>query len=334
MRLGVRSTMQQRFKLLGLLADGRFHSGQEMGIALGIGRGAVWKHLKALSVLDIDIHAVPGRGYQLAQPVELLSEESILGLIDENSKNQIAGLEIFHEINSTNSYLMRKASLGCPSGHICLAESQQEGRGRHGQRWVSPYARNIYLSILWDFSMGPDSLVGLGLALGVGVMRALHEFGISHAGLKWPNDVIWNGAKLAGILLEMTGTSSSNCRVVAGVGLNVDMPAGSSALIDRPWTDVNTILGRKISRNSICACLIHHLLGVLTQFEKNGLSPFLKEWRKYDVVAGKKVTLLLPGSEVSGVSHGIDDNGALLIEGNNNMRRFYSGEISRVDVTC
>ena len=324
--------MQQRFRLLNLLADGRFHSGQELGVALGISRGAVWKHLKALSVLDIDIHAVPGRGYQLAQSIELLSEERILGLIDENSKNRIAGLEIFHEIKSTNSYLMHKASPGYGSAHICLAESQQEGRGRHGQRWVSPYARNIYLSILWDFPMGPDSLVGLGLAVGVGVMRALHESGIAQAGLKWPNDVIWNGAKLAGILLEMTGISSSNCRVVAGVGLNVNMPARSSGLIDRPWTDMNTILKKEISRNSVCACLIHHLLEVLIQFEKNGLSPFLKEWRRYDVVAGKKVTLQLPGSEVSGVSHGIDDNGALLIEGNNTMRRFYSGEISRVHV--
>lgn len=325
--------MQQRFKLLNLLADGRFHSGEELGAALEISRGAVWKHIKTLSTLDIDIHAVPGRGYQLAQPIELLSDERIFSLIDKNSRDLISGLEIFHEIKSTNTYLMHKAALGYPSGQICLAESQQEGRGRHGQRWVSPYARNIYLSILWNFPMGPDSLAGLGLAAGVGVMRALHEYGITRAGLKWPNDVIWNGAKLGGILLEMTGVSSSNCRVVAGIGLNVDMPVAASALIDRPWTDMNTILEKKVSRNSLCACLIRHLLEVLVQFQKSGLSPFLEEWRRYDVVAGKRVTIQLPDSEVSGISHGIDDNGALLLEGKNNMRRFYSGEISRVHVT-
>jgi len=320
--------MHQRFKLLRLLADGHFHSGRELGVTLGITRGAVWKHLKGLSNLKIDIHAVSGRGYQLAQPIDLLSSERILSSITDDTKKLLADLEIFDEVDSTNSYLMQKAFPECPSGYLCMAESQRAGRGRHGKRWVSPYASNIYLSVLWNFPMGPDSLAGLGLAVGVGIIRALNETGISDAGLKWPNDVIWNGAKLAGILLEMTGTSSSNCRVVIGVGLNVDMSAAVSEEIDQPWTDLNSILGKSLSRNDISAALIQHVLQVLTAFEKQGLSPFLDEWRRHDIVTGKKVTIQLPGSQLSGIGQGIDDNGAIIIENDNHLHRFYSGEVS------
>jgi len=319
--------MQQRFKLLRLLVDGHFHSGSELGQALGISRSAVWKHVKTFADLDIDIHAVQGRGYQLAQPIELLSKELILSAMNDSSKGLISGFDICDEIDSTNNYLMRRAAIGDPAGYICLAESQQAGRGRHGRKWVSPYARNIYASVLWNFHMGPDSLAGLGLAVGVGIIRSLHQFGLNDAGLKWPNDVIWNGAKFAGILLEMTGTSSSNCRVVIGAGLNVDMSARSSAAIDQPWTDLNTILGKRISRNVITASLIQHVLNVLTDFEKYGLSPFLDEWRKHDIVTGKKVTIQLPNSELSGIGQGIDDTGAILIEDDNHLHRFYSGEV-------
>lgn len=319
--------MQQRFKLLNLLADGRFHSGSELGATLGISRSAVWKHLQTFPDLDIDVHAVRGRGYQLARPVELLARELILSAMDDHSKNLISDLEIHDEIDSTNSYLMQQAVTDSPSGYICLAESQRAGRGRHGRRWVSPHARNIYLSVLWNFRLGPDSLAGLGLAVGVGIMRSLREFGIYDAGLKWPNDVIWKGAKLAGILLEMTGTSSSNCCVVIGVGLNVDMSARGAAVIDQPWTDVNTIVGKRISRNVVAASLIRQVLKVLTDFEKYGLSPFLDEWRKYDIVTGRKVTVQLPDSELSGIGQGIDDNGALIIRDKDHMHRFFSGEV-------
>lgn len=319
--------MQQRFKLLSLLADGNFHSGSELGAALGISRSAVWKHLRTFPDLDIDVHAVRGKGYQLARPVELLDRETILSAMNGRSKKLISGLEIFDEIDSTNNYLMQKAVTGGPSGYVCLAESQQTGRGRHGQKWVSPHACNIYLSVLWNFPLGPDSLAGLGLAVGVGIMRSMREFGIYDAGLKWPNDVVWKGAKLAGILLEMTGTSSSNCCVVIGIGLNVDMSAHASEVIDQPWTNLSTIVGKRISRNVIAASLIRHVLNVVTDFEKHGLSPFLDEWRRYDIVTGKKVTIQLPNSELSGIGQGIDDSGALVIKKDEHLHRFFSGEV-------
>ena len=220
------------------------------------------------------------------------------------------------------------SSGGVISGHVCLAESQHAGRGRRGRHWISPYARNIYASVLWKFTMGPDTLAGLGLAVGVGIMRTLQQIGVCDAGLKWPNDVIWNGAKLGGILLEMTGISASNCSVVVGVGLNVAMSCNPGVEIDQPWTDIDTILGQRISRNVICAALIQHVMKILIEFENSGLAPLLAEWREYDVATGRQVTVHLPDSQVSGVGQGIDDNGALVVKSNNAMHRFFSGEVS------
>jgi BirA family biotin operon repressor/biotin-[acetyl-CoA-carboxylase] ligase len=320
--------MQQRFKILRQLSDGRFHSGSELGETLGISRAAVWKHLVALNELDIDIHAVRGRGYQLAQPLELLSKEHILSAMDDNVKKSLSVLEVFDVIDSTNSYLMQEAVNGSPSGHVCLAESQHAGRGRRGKRWISPYARNIYASVLWHFPTGPDSLAGLGLAVGVGIIRTLSQYGINDAGLKWPNDVIWNGAKLGGVLLEMTGISASNCSVVVGVGLNVTMSGSVVEEIDQSWTDIATILGDKVSRNDISASLIQNILKVLSAYETHGLEPFLAEWREHDMVTGRQVTVQLHDSELSGVGQGIDDKGALVVKSNNAMYRFLSGEVS------
>jgi len=320
--------MQQRFNLLRLLADGRFHSGSALGAALGISRSAVWKHIAGFAGLGIDIHAVRGRGYQLPRQLELLSTERILHAISDDARSLIHEFDIFDEIGSTNDYLMHKAFSGSTSGAVCMAERQHAGRGRHGRRWFSPYARNIYLSLLWRFSAGPDALAGLGLAVGVGVIRALNEIGCDGLGLKWPNDLVWKQAKVGGILLEMTGASSSHCSVVVGIGVNVDMSGCLSGVLDQPWTDLHTILGRTISRNDASALLIQHIQQVLTDFEISGLSPYLDEWRKYDVVTGRNVTVLLHDNVLHGVGHGIDESGALVVKSNDQMHRFLSGEIS------
>jgi BirA family biotin operon repressor/biotin-[acetyl-CoA-carboxylase] ligase len=301
--------MQQRFNLLRLLADGRFHSGSALGAALGISRSAVWKHISGFTGLGIDIHAVRGRGYRLSRQLELLSTEHILQAISDDARSLIHELDIFDEIDSTNDYLMNKAISGSPSGAVCMAERQQAGRGRHGRRWFSPYARNIYLSMLWRFPTGPDALAGLGLAVGVGVIRALNEVGC-------------NG------LLEMTGASSSHCSVVIGIGINVDMSGCQSGILDQPWTDMHAILGRTISRNVVSGLLIQHLQKVLADFEISGLPPFLDEWRKLDVVTGRNVTIHFNDGELQGIGHGIDDTGALVVKSDDQIHRFFSGEIS------
>ena len=320
--------MTARDRLLELLADGRFHSGQALGERLGVSRAAVWKQLRALQDLGLDLHAVRGRGYRCAQPLELLHAERVRAALSPRGRARLSCLDIHTELDSTNTYLQGRAAAGAPAGSVCLAEYQRAGRGRRGRSWVSPFASNIYLSLLWRFPSSPAALSGLSLAAGIGVLRALRELGLDEAGLKWPNDILCGARKVAGVLLDMAGESGGPSHVVVGVGVNVRMPAGAARSIDQPWSDLEQLAGRGISRNRLAGRLTEHLLDVMTVFENDGFEAFMDEWRRHDLVAGQEVQLLLAGSVVSGRAHGIDPSGALLVHTGGEARRFASGEVS------
>lgn len=318
-----------KYQVLNILAQGGFHSGQALGQQLGISRSAVWKHIKALQALGVDCHSVTGKGYRLAQDTELLVREEILAALDADTSPRLSLLECHHEIDSTNAYLM--ARLGeLESGSACLAEMQNQGRGRRGRVWASPFARNIYLSLYWRFQADPASLSTLSLVVGVALKRALQDLGVGEAQLKWPNDLLWQGRKLAGILLEMSGEASGDYHVVIGVGVNVNMSQASEAVaeIDQPWVDLASIVGRPLSRNQVAARLLHHLLQAIRSFEQHGGHSFMAEWRSYDAYANQSVVLHTPAGEVHGIARGVDANGALVLETAQGRQSFYSGEVS------
>ncbi len=320
--------MQPHHQLLRILADGRFHSGAVMGKALNLSRSAIWKHLQSLAEWGIELHSVPGKGYRLPDPLELLDSDTILGHMNEDARMLVPSLEIHHDIDSTNRHLMQKGRLGAVSGQACLAERQRAGRGRHGRPWVSPFGVNIYLSLSWRFTAGPESLSGLTLATGIAVVRALTDAGLEGAGLKWPNDVLWQGRKLAGILLEMTGELSGACHVVAGIGLNVRMPRHLAAGIDQPWVDVETALNRPASRNQLAGRLLQHLVIAMREFESAGFPAFQREWAMLDLAYGRQVALQLPSETVTGIGRGIDASGALILEDNGLLKQYPYGEVS------
>lgn len=314
-------------ELLEILADGRFHSGAQLGQRLGVSRAAVWKHVKALAALGIDCHSVPGKGYRLAAPLEMMRQELILGAMSDELRPLLSVLEIHSDIVSTNRYLMERAVM-LHSGHVCFAESQSAGRGRRGKEWVSPFARNIYLSVYWQFALSPADLSALGLAMGVAVMRALRQLGVDDAGLKWPNDVLYRGHKLAGILIEMSGESMGPYHVVVGVGLNVDMPQRERLSIDQPWVDLATILHQPVSRNLVAGKLLAEILAALDVYQRCGFAAFRDEWQQCDAFAGAPVMIMTAMAQIAGHARGVDEAGALLLETESGMQRFHSGEVS------
>jgi len=322
--------MQLRGQLLHHLADGEFHSGAALGEALGVSRMAVWKHLRTLRALGVSCESVRGKGYRLTRPCELLSRERILAGLAVQARDRLDTLELLLETPSTNTHLRDRALQGAASGTVCLAEMQTAGRGRHGRAWVSPFASNLYLSLLWRTPLGAAGLGGLSLAVGVGVLRALQQHGVADVGLKWPNDLLAGDAKLAGILLDVVGESTGQCAVIIGAGVNLRMPAEAGRGIDQPWTDLATQLGgAPPSRNRLAADLVTHLFAVLEIFEQEGLQSFRDEWTHHDVLAGCPVRLVLPHGQVQGVARGIDSDGALLLEtGDVALQRFAAGEIS------
>jgi BirA family transcriptional regulator, biotin operon repressor / biotin---[acetyl-CoA-carboxylase] ligase len=321
--------MRSRRQLLQLLSDGEYHSGEALGQAIGVSRMAVWKHINALRETGVELQTLRGKGYRLPAAVELLDRDLIRLAAAPETMAGLESIEVLLDIDSTNNYLRALALEGAPAGSVCLAEQQHGGRGRRGRDWVSPFAANLYFSLLWRISGGAMALGGLSLVAGIAVVRSLREFGIEAAGLKWPNDILVNNAKLAGILIDIVGEAAGPCAVVIGVGVNVCMPQTAAADIDQPWTDLGTQAGRNsVSRNRLAACLLDNLLPAIAQFETQGLQPFMEEWQRYDIVQGRPVDLHLPSEVISGVACGIDAGGALLVETATGRRRFTSGEVS------
>lgn len=269
-----------------------------------------------------------GKGYRLARPVELLNHNQILAALDGDTRQALPQLEVFHEIDSTNAYLLEAAKQNDSSGRVCIAECQHAGRGRRGRQWVSPLGGNLYLSLLWRFHAGATSLGGLSLAIAVAVMRTLRDTGLQSARLKWPNDILLDGQKLAGILLELSGEAAGPCAVVVGLGLNVRTPAAEMSTVDQPWTDLESALGKTVSRNDLAARLLNHLVGAIKTFEQDGLAPFMAEWAEWDALLGHEVTLDLPTGPLQGVARGVDENGALLLARDGELQRHHSGEVS------
>jgi BirA family biotin operon repressor/biotin-[acetyl-CoA-carboxylase] ligase len=272
----------------------------------------------------------------LTKPKTALDPEKIRSLMSPGPLQMLGQITALEETDSTNSFLKR-LPLEQQHGHAVFAESQTGGRGRRQRSWFSPPGCNIYLSLGWFFDKSCGPLSTLPLAVAVATCRALSRAGIEGHGIKWPNDILAGGAKLAGILVESQAPGAEAVYAVIGVGLNVFMPAeGADAVIDRPWTDIETLLpGREKnwSRNGIAADLLQELVHGAGEFEASGFNAFEPEWCELDLLAGKEVLLQQNGAAVSGIARGIDADGGLVLDtvaaGGKMIRQvFHAGEVS------
>ena len=282
--------------------------------------------MRRVSELGLQIDAVSGRGYRLSQPIELLNEQKLLNWLTTDAAKLLSGVEVHLELDSTNTYLMQHAAR-LNSGFACLAEVQHQGRGRRGRHWVSPFGANIYLSLLWRFDDGSSKLSGLSLAIAVALTKVFESLGVRDLSIKWPNDILVNGNKLAGILIDVAGESDGPCHVVVGVGVNLSMPQDAAENIDQPWSDLASV-GVDAGRNQIAGMLLDELLRTLWKFQELSLEPFMQDWNRLDAANGQRVVLYLPKSSVSGIGRGVDSHGMFLLETNSGINRYASGEIS------
>ena len=318
--------MSLQHQLLVTLSDGKFHSGEQLASALNVTRAAIWKNIKILqSDYDLDIHAVTGKGYRLSQSVELLDKKVIASNL--KTKNINPEIEIFLTIDSTNRYLMKKVLLADVQCHAVFAEQQTSGRGRHGRTWISPFGGNLYFSVLYPFQRAPRDVTGLSLAVGVAIVEQLERLDIKAAKLKWPNDVLVDERKLCGILLELHGESHGPLAVVVGVGINISMSENAANEIDQPWVSYQSLTQTPVSRNQLAADFLSNILSALQEFELNGLDSFRERWLQRDCYMNSKVRLQLGDREIVGIARGIDQQGALLLESQGQVQRYYSGEI-------
>ena len=312
-----------------MLADGQFHSGQQLAQATGVTRSAVWKQIRRLAGLGLEVEGVTGRGYRLAAPLELLDAADISGRLDPGAREVPVDVETLFEVDSTSRYLLDALPADSIHGRAVLAEYQSAGRGRRGNRWLAAPASGLCLSLGWHYDSAPASLTCLSLAAGVAVAGALRREGCPGVQLKWPNDVLVDGAKLAGILIESHAQGAGPCDVVVGVGVNVRLPEQLERTLDRRVTDLERVLAPAApSRNNLAARLINALVAMLKQYGSDGFASFLEAWRELDYAAGREAVLLLAGQQIAGRVVGIDENGLLVMAMGEELRKFSSGELS------
>ncbi|OLQ86175.1 biotin--[acetyl-CoA-carboxylase] ligase [Vibrio panuliri] len=308
-----------KLSILSALADGSFHSGEGLGEQLGISRAAVSKHIKGIQAWGVDVFSVQGKGYKLAAPMQLLDQNELTQRIN-------VPLELIPVIGSTNQHLLERIS-HLQSGSVCLAEYQSQGRGRRGREWVSPFGCNLYLSMYWRLEAGMAGAMGLSLVVGVAIVEAMEKLGISGIKLKWPNDLYFQDKKLAGILVEMSGQAGSAAHLVIGMGMNLRM-ANDTQGITQPWTSLAEVVQEDIDRNQLAAELINALEAALTEYEMTGMQGFVERWNRLDNFLNREIRLIMGNREVEGISRGINEQGAVLIETPAGLETYIGGEIS------
>lgn len=323
----------RRQRLLALLANGAFHSGERLAKRLRISRGGVWKLIRTLRGLGIEIESVARQGYRLPRAVDLLAKEALLEAMSPAAQSLLDRVDVLLSVDSTNRHVYDNIDLTPGHAQLCIAELQNAGRGRRGRSWIAPFGSGICMSIGWQFQEAPPTFSALSLAVGVAVVKALRRLGAEGVGLKWPNDLIWQGRKLGGILIEMRGESGGPSQVVIGIGLNMRMASAvrlelaeqQSALI----ADVHEILRDSTpTRSALAGVLTEEIIELLQVFAARGFEPFLDEWRRLDTLAHAPVKVINGAETIVGTAQGVEVDGALLVDVGGQLRRFVSGEVS------
>ena len=315
--------------VLDMLANGDSLSGESIGKSLGISRMAISKAIKGLNKQGLRIASIPGKGYQLESPVQLLDKEAICAALSKTGPLRCE-IEVLQQVESTSDYLLEQSRVRDVNRSVCLAENQSSGRGRRQREWhASPY-RNVVISIGWRFEDGMSDLSGLSIAAGITITRTLHEAGFDRKiGLKWPNDIVWNDNKLGGLLIDVIGEHDGPCLAVLGLGLNLALTDEVLKNIEQDCVSLDQISNDVIDRNSLVTDLIRELTKLFENYTSSNFESFQKLWTGYDRLHGRKVKVIRGNASFSGIAMGIDEQGALLLdEGLEPFSRFLSGDVS------
>ena len=298
-------------------------SGDGLALELGISRAGVWKHIEILRGQGIHIEAVTGRGYILRSDVLAPS------VLEARLQTRFIGRPclVLDEVDSTNSEAVRLAAEGAGEGLVVIAKRQTSGRGRLGRNWHTFGDDGLAISILLRPDLPPEQISQLTLVAGVSCHRALSNFS-PDIGLKWPNDLLHNGKKLAGILTEMRAEPGHVQAVIIGIGINVRAPAdGWPADITQPVTDLSTVAGKTVSRLDVAIRLIESMEAVYVDFLKHGFASIREQWWQAHAASGKPVRVHDGKRYITGFADSLDTDGALLLRTQSGIERIIAGDL-------
>lgn len=316
--------------LLAALNENEYCSGELLAAQFSVTRATIHNAIKRLQSLGITIVSVVGKGYCLCNKIELLDSDLIHSHLQKECRSAEDQLLLFDQLASTNQLAseLTVPSNGCWSA--VLSELQTAGRGRRGRAWVSPYAANIYLSMVWSLSRPLSQAAVLSPFLALRVSQCLQRLGAPNMQVKWPNDIYCGEKKIAGLLLECFGELSDSCTLVIGVGANVSMSAYTAITINQEWTDLLAVMGVEdcLSRNQLAAELINSLFAALTEFETDQMGSWQEQWRTMDAFYGQAVKLQDQHQLLSGVAQGVCADGAYQLSNEQGEHIVLTGDMS------
>ena len=312
--------------LLKKLSESGFHSGDDLGEKLGISRVAVSKHMAQLRKRGLPLISVAGKGYRLEENIDLLDSELIREQIASSVQDRLVDIHIHQELTSTNEWLLEQ-EFQQGKAVLCLAESQQAGKGRRDRQWHSSAYRNLMYSLAWRFSNWPTSLPSISLVAGLVVAEALELCGVPEVQIKWPNDIYLKGKKLGGLLVSAKGEASGACDLVIGVGINHHVLQSEAEAIDQDWIDLRSEQ-HSIDRNKLAALITEGFIDLLPAFEEKGFAPFCDAWNRRCIFLDQRVRLFSSANnssesnnsenkqteELIGICRGVNNEGVLQIE--------------------
>ncbi len=313
------------FPVLKLLSPDEFRSGEAISGEMGISRASVHNRVAQARGLGVVIQAVRGKGYRLAERYSWLEPERLAVALAPSGYQVL----VHEQVDSTNSLLLNLAQEGQPHKSVLAAEWQAQGRGRRGRTWLAPLGSGLTFSLLWRFQRPLTALSGLSLAVGLALARGFRALGIEAVRLKWPNDILLDGRKLAGILIETHGDMLSAATAVIGIGVNVRWAMAATDAMDFQPIAMADVLGDHLDRNEVLVHLLSQLDTVLKAFDQTGFAPLAEEWQRLHIWQNRPVRVIGGGHiRMEGVALGVDEAGALRLDTANGIRLVHSGEVS------
>jgi len=320
-------------KILKILGEnGDFISGERLSSLCGVSRTAIWKQINNLKEEGYEIETQPRLGYRLLKRPDALVKTEIVDNLATISWGK-EYLYTFDEIDSTNEMAKKYAASGKPEGTVVVAEKQLQGKGRLRRTWDSPKGQGIWVSVIIRPNILPTSAPQITFVLAVGMVRAMDKALGLKAEIKWPNDILINGKKVAGILTELSAEIERIDYIVFGIGLNVNQKKEDFPEEFRNKAmSLSMALGQNVSRVKLLQAMLEELERTYHEYLEKGFAYILKEWKANSCTLGKEVQIIMEGDKLEGKAVDLDQDGFLIIQDKNNqLHRIIAGDVSLRD---
>lgn len=311
------------YKLYTLLSEGLPLSPQRLSQKSSLPLSQISHGIEQLKEIGLEV-LNSHKGYYLRHPIESLRAEVIRSHLTPDANSFFDNLETRFILGSTQDYWIGESPL---HNAAVFSEYQAKGRGRQERRWITPLGGQLACSLWWKPEEVACDLSGLSLAIGIAIAKSLNQHEYSDIQLKWPNDLMREGKKLGGILVDVLETGTSR-HVVVGIGINLHISLAIKQTIDQPVTHLTDNPQILKQRNTLAASLLNGLVPSLRQFESEGFESFLKEWQTFDFLFGKPIEWKMGALTQSGIAEGVNTRGELQARKEGKVHSIGGGNIS------